>query len=315
MLDRLLQGVKTVAIGGHERPDGDCAGSCTGLYRYICDNYKNIDVDVYLQPVPESFKIVEDMKYHKHEICADKKYDLFISLDCGDAQRLGFSLPLFQNAAHTFCVDHHISNIGFADENVIDADASSTCELVFDLMDKEKISKPIAEALYLGIVHDTGVFQYSCASPKTFRAAAFLLEKGVDAPTMIDSTYYEKTFDQNRILGQALLKSKRLLNDRCISSVITLEEMKKFHVTDEDMEGIVSQLRVTKGVDTAIFLYEKTDGIFKASLRSKKIVDVSKVAVAFGGGGHVRAAGCTLEGNPDEIVDNLLVEIKKQLNG
>ena len=132
---------------------------------------------------------------------------------------------------------------------------------------------------------------------------------------MIDSTYYEKTFEQNQVLGQALLKSERFLDGTCIASVITLEDMEKFHVTDEDMEGIVSQLRVTKGVETAIFLYEKTAGVFKVSLRSKKIVDVSKVAVAFSGGGHVRAAGCTLEGNPDEIIKDILEEIKKQYNG
>ena len=90
-------------------------------------------------------------------------------------------MPLFVSAGHTLCIDHHVSNICFAQDNYVVPDASSTSELVYNLIDKDKITKEIAEALYLGIVHDTGVFQYSCAGPSTFRAAAELLETGIDA--------------------------------------------------------------------------------------------------------------------------------------
>ena len=207
-MNRLLQMVeeaKTIAVLGHIRPDGDCVGACMGLYQYLRNNYKDIETDVYLEEIPSHFSFVKGTGDIRHQVQPGKTYDLFICLDCGDAERLGFSGPLFESAAQTFCVDHHISNQAFADENYIVPDASSTSELVFHLLDREKITKEIAEALYIGIVHDTGVFQYSCAGPETFRIAADLLEKGVDAPSIIERTYCEKSYAQNQILGRALL--------------------------------------------------------------------------------------------------------------
>ena len=168
----ILKGKTSVAIGGHERPDGDCIGSCTGLYLYLKQNYENIEVDLYLEQIPETFQVIRGTEHIRHSIPEEKQYDLFICLDCGDKERLGFSVQLFQNAGTTLCIDHHISNTEFADFNYIVPDASSTSELIYNLLDEEKITLGVAEALYLGIVHDTGVFQYSCAGPSTFRAAA-----------------------------------------------------------------------------------------------------------------------------------------------
>lgn len=157
-------------------------GSCVGLYQYLTDNYGEKEIDIYLEDIPEALHLIPGTEKIKHEIPEGKVYDLFLALDCGDIKRLGFSQPLFENAKDTVCIDHHISNEAFAEHNYIVADASSTSELVYNLLDKEKITREIAEALYVGIVHDTGVFQYSCTAPSTFRMAAELLEKGVDAP-------------------------------------------------------------------------------------------------------------------------------------
>ena len=177
-LAELLEGKTSVAIGGHVRPDGDCVGACMGLYQYLKENYRDIETEVYLEEIPSHFSFIRGTGEIRHEVQPEQTCDLFICLDCGDAERLGFSRPLFERAGQTFCVDHHISNQAFADENYIVPDASSTSELIFRLLDREKITKEMAEALYIGIVHDTGVFQYSCAGPETFRIAAELLEKG-----------------------------------------------------------------------------------------------------------------------------------------
>ena len=164
MLNKVLENVSTIAIGGHVRPDGDCVGSCVGLGQYIRENYSDKIVDIYLKDIPESFLFLKGTETILESVDDEEKvYDLFISLDCGDTDRLEYSKTLFNKAKHTFCVDHHISNIGFADVNHIVPEASSTSELVYGLLDEEKISQNVAEALYLGIVHDTGVFQYSCA--------------------------------------------------------------------------------------------------------------------------------------------------------
>lgn len=313
MLNKMLQKAQTVAIGGHERPDGDCIGSCMGMYRYINNNYPEIQVDLYLEPIADKFRFIRGTEGILSEIDEEKRYDLFISLDCGDRARLGFSEPLFCSAAHTLCIDHHVSNGSFAEENYIFPDASSASELVYELLDKDKITKEIAESLYMGIAHDTGIFRYSCASPKTYRVAADLLEYGFDAPALLDSTFSEKTYAQNQVMGRALLESILFMDGKCIASSFKKEQMDYYGVTPKDLDGIVSQLRLTKGVEVAIFAYELAADVYKVSLRSKSYVDVNKVASYFGGGGHVRAAGCTMPGTIYDVLNNLSGRIEMQM--
>ncbi len=312
MLKCALEQAKTVAIGGHIRPDGDCFGSCMGLYQYIKNCYPNIEVDVYLEEVPKCFHMFPVAEEILHEV-KDMNYDLFISLDCASVDRLGFSQCLFDSAKKTLCVDHHISNHGFACENYIVPEASSTSELVYNLIDKTAITTDIAECLYVGIVHDTGVFQYSSTAPETMEAAAELMRKNIRASEIIDKTYYEKTYVQNLMLGKALQESSILLEGKVISSHITRETMDANNVKPSDLEGIVSQLRVTQGVEVAIFMYELKKDEFKVSLRASGDVNVSKVAQYFGGGGHVKAAGLTMNGTAQEIIDKLLEQIQTQL--
>lgn len=312
-LDSQLAGVKTVAIAGHIRPDGDCTGSCLATYNYIKENYKEIHTVLYLQPIPNIFKFLKGSDEIVSDCSEDIAYDLFIAQDCGDEGRLGDAVKYFHTAKRTICVDHHISNDSFADENYIYPYASSTSELIYDLLDKEKISKAVAECIYVGIVHDTGVFQYSCTSAKTMRIAGELMEIGINFSKIIDETFFTKTYSQNRIMGQALVDSRRYLEDRVIASYVTLEEMAQYDALPKHLEGIVSQLRVTKGVEAAVFMYENEDGTYKVSTRSSGKVDVAKIAMTFGGGGHARAAGFTMTGKPEEIIQQILPEIEKQL--
>ena len=314
MLKNLVEKASTIAIGGHIRPDGDCVGSCVGLYQYLTDNYGEKEIDIYLEDIPEALHLIPGTEKIKHEIPEGKVYDLFLALDCGDIKRLGFSQPLFENAKDTVCIDHHISNEAFAEHNYIVADASSTSELVYNLLDKEKITREIAEALYVGIVHDTGVFQYSCTAPSTFRMAAELLEKGVDAPALIEATYYEKSYAQNQVLGRALLESMLLLDGRCIVSYISKSVMDFYGVEPKELDGIVSQLRVTKGTEVAVFMYETAVNQWKVSLRSKKSIDVSRTARYFGGGGHVRAAGFSMPGTLHDVVGNVARQLELQFD-
>lgn len=313
ILDDILKGKKSVALGGHVRPDGDCVGSCMGLYHYLREQYPDIGTDVYLEEVPEAYSIIKGTDEVKTQTDGSAVYDLFICLDCGDVQRLGFSRPLFENAKETLCIDHHISNDAFADYNYIVPDASSTSELVYNMVDRDKISLASAEALYMGIVHDTGVFQYSCTSPETMEIAAELMRKGINGSEIIDKTYYEKSYIQNQILGRALLESMLIMDKKCIVSVIRQKSMKFFQAQPSDLEGIVSQLRQTKGVEVAIFLHEISPQQFKVSLRSKGKVDVSEIAQYYGGGGHVRAAGVTMEGSSHDVINNITARIALQL--
>jgi phosphoesterase RecJ-like protein len=312
-LDDYLTGKRSIGLAGHVRPDGDCAGSTLAVYNYICDNYPDAYVRLFLEPIPNIFKFLKRSEEIVSEYTDETVFDLFITLDCGDTGRLGGAAKYYESAAHTLCIDHHVSNQAFAEDNYIFPDASSTSELVFELMEREKITKEIAECLYTGMVHDTGVFQYSCTSAKTMNIAGQLMEMGIDYPKIVDETFYTKTFAQNRILGQALLNAQLYLDGKVIVSVITRKEMEAYGVLPKHLDGIVNQLRVTKDVVVAAFLYENEDATFKGSLRVNGDFNVAEIAVGFGGGGHVKAAGFSADGPAEEVVKRLLAAIEEKL--
>jgi phosphoesterase RecJ-like protein len=143
--------------------------------------------------------------------------------------------------------------------------------------------------------------------------AGTLMEMGIDYPKIVDETFYTKTFAQNKILGQALLNSRLYLDGACIVSAITRKEMEQYDVLPKHLDGIVNQLRITKGVRVALFLYENEDGSWKGSLRVNGEFNVADVAVCFGGGGHVKAAGFTIEGPLDTVIARVLQEISARL--
>ncbi len=308
-----LQGIKSAAMAGHIRPDGDSIGSCLGLYFYLRENYPEIKVCVYLEEIPTAFTSVHGVDEICTDCSEDVSYDLFFCLDCADQKRLGPADKFRASAKRTVCIDHHVSNGGFADVNYIVPDASSASELVYTVLEKDKIPLFAAEALYMGIAHDTGVFRYSCTSPQTMRIAAELIARGIDFPSILSATFYDKTYYQKQILGRSLLESMLLMDGQVIFSAIKAKDMKFYNVTPSDMDGIVENLMQTSGTEAAIFLYETGPNEYKVSLRSKNILDVSVIASYFGGGGHVRAAGCTMQGSIHDVVNNITLHMEKQL--
>lgn len=312
-LDTIISEASSIAISGHVRPDGDCVGSCLALYNYIKTYYAEKELVVYLESIPEKFQRFSGAEGIKNEAENDKIYDVYFVLDCGSSDRLGFAREMHDKAKVKCCIDHHISNQASGEHVYIEPDASSTSELVFQLLEDDKITKEIAECLYLGIAHDTGIFQYSNVAPSTMRAAATLLEVGVDASNIIVETYYEKTYLENQMLGRAFLESARYLENRCIAYGITWDEMQEYGVTPKELDSIVSQLRNTKGVDVAIFMYALNEKEYKVSLRTNDKIDASIIATYFQGGGHKKAAGFSLEGSYEPLLEQVLEQIQIQI--
>ena len=313
ILEEKLLSAKKVAITGHVNPDGDCIGSVLAIYNYISTVYPEIKLSAYLEEFSDKFMFLKNSENIKQSVEEDEEFDLLICVDSADIQRLGFSEVLLQKSKESINIDHHVTNTKFTDETCLEADASSTAEVIYTLLNKEKIDKAVAECLYTGIVHDTGVFRYSCTSPETMRIAADLMEKGIDYTTIVDESFYEKSYLQNQILGRTLLESILILDGKCIFSYVNRKMMNFYEVTKKDLDGIIEQLRQTRGVEVAIFLYEVETQKYKVSLRSKTKVDVSKIAAFFGGGGHVRAAGCTMDGTVHDIVNNISMHIEQAL--
>ncbi|MBR6223876.1 MAG: DHH family phosphoesterase [Lachnospiraceae bacterium] len=296
----LLKAASTIAIFGHISPDGDCVGSCLGFYNFIKENYKPDKVTVYLEDFSKDFMFLSGSDQVCHDPDTDEVFDLGISLDCGDTFRHGDFGHIFKRAVKKISIDHHVSNEGFGDVSVVYPEKSSTCEILYDLFPLDKISKNTAECLYVGIVHDTGVFKHSCTAKSTMVAAGELLEKGVRSDYVIDKTFFNKTFASNKLLGVALLNAKLEFEGKLIYTILRLEDFSSVGATTLDTDGIVDQLRVTEGIEVALFIYQKAENEYKYSLRANSDVDVSKIAVAFGGGGHKKAAGVNIK-EPVEV--------------
>lgn len=307
-----LKDAKTIAISGHVRPDGDCVCSVMALFHYLKKELPQAKIDIYLEEPPAPFRILEGIEEIKSEFNTDEIYDVFFAMDCND-ERLGDALPIFRRARRRINIDHHISNTGCGDVNIVEPERSSTAELLYDLMEPALVDEEIAKAVYIGIAHDTGVFRYSNTSPHTLQIAAELLKFGFDFSALIEHTFFEKTYVQTQIMGRAVLESVRFMNDRCIVSMVTRRMMEFYQVGPKDLDGIVNQLQSVRGVDCAIFMYEIGTLEYKVSMRSNGVVDVSQVAVKFGGGGHVRAAGCTMNGTYHDNINNISKEIAMQL--
>lgn len=298
-------GAKTIGICGHIKPDGDCIGATLALSLYLRKRLPEAEITVFSDEIASCFDCVEGIKQFNYAFDKEQP-EVFIIVDTVD-NRIGNGEKYFKNAKKTINIDHHISNAdGCAMVNYVVPTASSASELIYDLMDKAYMDKEIAEAIYLGIAHDTGIFKYSNTAPKTLRIVAELIEYGFDYPTLLDVTYYEKTYLQNLVLARILLESKLHMDGKVISGFINMKTMAEMGVTGKDFDGVINQLRITQGVDCAIFMYQINAVTYKVSLRSKKIVDVSKVAEYFGGGGHVRAAGFYYKGEPEEILAQIL---------
>lgn len=298
-------GAKTIGICGHIKPDGDCIGATLALSLYLKKRLPDAEITVFSDEITPCFDCVEGIKQFNYGFDKEQP-EVFIIVDTVD-NRIGNGEKYFKNAKKTINIDHHISNAeGCAMVNYVVPTASSASELIYDLMDKAYMDKEIAEAIYLGIAHDTGIFKYSNTAPKTLRIVADLIEYGFDYPTLLDVTYYEKTYLQNLVLARILLESKLHMEGKVISGFIDIKTMAEMGVTGKDFDGVINQLRITQGVDCAIFMYQINAVTYKVSLRSKKIVDVSKIAEHFGGGGHVRAAGFYYKGEPEEILAEIL---------
>ncbi len=315
VLTDLISKAETIAIIGHIRPDGDDIGSCLGTYNYIQDNYPDRKkVRVFLESKIAKFSFMHGYD----DICSkinkdDREYDLVICQDASTVERLGDFYEILKTAKHSICIDHHKTNDGFCEFNDVRPDASSTSEVVYELLKEEKISRNTAECLYTGIVHDTGVFQYTCMSPRTMEIAGKLLAKGLDPEFIVSYTFYQKSYNQLRAWGYAFQNAQTECEGQIIYSIFTWKDMKKFGISSIELDGISSELRLVDTAEFSMLIYQDGPDTFKLSMRTKNKVDCSVIAQNHNGGGHAKASGCTIEGDPEDIAKMIIEEVKEQL--
>ena len=308
-----VMGAKSIGISGHAKPDGDCVGACMAMYLYLKKVMpEDTVIDVILEKPMDIFNCIKDIE-EVRPYPRRQAYDVFIALD-STPDRMGDATIGYDKAHKTINIDHHLSNQGGSDVDYIFPLASSASELVYDLIEEKDIDLDIAKAIYIGIIHDTGVMQYSNTSPKTLNMVAKLIQCGFDFPSLIDETFYQKTYVQNRLLGHVLTESRLMLEGKFIVSGVSIEDMHRLGADTNDTSGIVNQLRYTKNTEVAVLFYEKEPKKWKASLRGNTDMNLAEIAESFGGGGHAKAAGCILEGEYSDVVDRMAARIAEQMS-
>lgn len=309
----LIENAKNIAITGHVSPDGDCTGSTLALYNYITENFEGKQVRVCLEKPSKKFSYMNGFDLISEDPFSEA--DLLVTLDASDKERLGSRGVMLDTAKESICIDHHVTNTNFAKFNIVEDFRSSTCELLYTLLDYNKISVNTAVCLYTGIVHDSGVFKYQSTTRQTMEIAGALIDKGFDFTKIIDDTYFKKNFNATRLLGLVLTNAKLIFDGKCCYGLLDYDTWTGYIDDKKKMDGIIDNLRNIDGVEIALFMYETAKDEHKVSLRSIN-ADVSAIAAALGGGGHMRAAGATVHGKADELLENtILPMIKKELNG
>lgn len=303
-----------IVVTSHMQPDGDNIGSSLALCLALQKLGKKA-VFVIDDNVPELFRFLKGARnVEKPSSYAELDFDLVIALDCGDLERLGKVAQLV-GKTKLVNMDHHISNTKFGEINLVEENASATAEIVYKLIKTMGIfiDKDIADCIYTGIVTDTGMFQYSNTSEETHSIAAELIIAGMNPSDIFNKVYQNSPKEKVLLLGEALRSLEFFNND--MVSCISISKAQVDNIADEDIdtEGIVNLGRDIVGVEVAIFLKQKEQNIIKVSLRSKSYINVAIIAKDFGGGGHIRAAGCTIIGNMESAKQQILQAIQKQI--
>ena len=306
----LVTSCRTIGISGHENPDGDCVGSCMGMALFLRKKLPDTRVDVFLEKLPpELDKNIPgtEMICHTFETDVDR-YDAFFMLDTAP-ERAGEAGGMFEKAVLKINIDHHISNPGCGDYNYVDGQSGSACELVYDCIPEEDLDTQIAQALYVGIVTDTGMFRFPSTRQSTMEKAGKLITYGFDFPTIVREVYFERTFMQMKVLGEVFRRAERKAKGLMIVSVMDRDTLTELGASREDLDGASEQMVQTAGVDCAVLAHEDEKGLWRCSMRSNKLINVSEIAVRIGGGGHIRASGCTVRTDDFSSVLHLIEEM------
>ena len=313
-LNDIIKSSKNILITSHINPDGDTLGSMCGLYNLIDENYKKKCDMMVVSKVPKMYNFIPNVKLTKHinEFDKSREYDLVINVDVAAIDRICEGEILFNKAKSTVNIDHHKTNIAYADLNFIDGNASSTAEVLYHIAKNLnwKVSKNTAICIYTGILTDTGSFRFDNTTPRAFEYASELVSLGADPNKLYKHCYESQS--KNMVLFQAYCVSKSVfLNDDKIAyTTVYNKDMEKFNAQEDFTEGLTEKLRAIVSTEVAFVAKEMNNGWTKISMRSKTI-DVAEICKTFNGGGHKFASGCTIKSNVDEAVKKVLKEIMK----
>lgn len=308
-----IKSARSILIVGHVRPDGDCLGAGFAIKR-IAEGYGKSARLVVDSPAPAAYSFIsgyDELVSAGNEtgvVCSN--YDLAIAVDCGDRTRLGKYYSLYEKIGNTINIDHHKTNDRFAKINFVDKDKSSTCEIIFDLIkDDCEMTSEVATLLYLGLSTDTGNFMHSNTTPSALLSASQLLERGADLEKIVNKFYKNNSIGKLYLIARTIEGMRFFRGGEIVVMTVTKKMLHDCDCVMADTEGIIDYGMSIGSVRVAVCMSEQRENSYKVSFRSKD-VDVCAAAAVFGGGGHVRAAGCVANGFYEDVVRKVVRAIE-----
>ena len=313
-LNDIIKSSKNILIITHINPDGDTLGAMSGMFSLIEQNFKKKCDMLLISKLPKTYEFIPNVKLAKNveEYDKSREYDLVINVDVAALDRICDAQTLFKKAKKTINIDHHKTNIGYADINFVEPEASSASEVVYGIAKNLnwKVNLQAAISLYAGILTDTGSFRFNNTTPRALNFAAELVEIGVKPDEMFKYCYENRP--KNMILFQSYCvnKAEFLDDDKIAYTIVYKKDMEKFNSEEDYTEGLTEKLRAIASTKVAFVAKEMNNGWTKISMRSKT-VDVAEICEVFSGGGHKLASGCTIKTGAQQAVEKVLEEIRK----
>ncbi len=304
----------SVAILSHVRPEGDTLGSALACHLVLHAMGKEV-ATFNPDPVPKSLRALPGAPEVIRADRLPRSFDCYLVVDATDPGRVGRLLNGLPDGSVVINIDHHISNTFFGTYNWVDAEAAATGEMIYYLIQEMGVplSREVAINLYVAILTDTGSFQFANTTPRALRVAAALIEAGVVPHEVAGLLFDQREADDLRLLGTLLTRMQLSPDGRVAWIEVTRDVMGQDGAHEDALEDLINYPRSVRGVEVALLLREETAQGVRVSLRSKGKLDVAAIARAFQGGGHTKAAGCTVAGSLDEVRQRVLAEIRRSL--
>lgn len=303
-------------VVSHVQPDGDAISSSC-VVQWLLDKLGKKSAAINEGAVPNRLIFLDkaDGIINWKAAAPERTYKSIITVDCADFQRIGAVSALFAEGYELLNIDHHPTNDGFGTVNAIRTEAAATVEVLYDLIQQAAIPLDLGAAIsiYTGLLTDTGGFRYSNTSPHVMEIASHLLAIGVNGHKLADELLERMTMPQLKLLQRGLSRLMFSEDGRLSWLYITPADLLETGAAGEDLEGLVNYARNIDGVEIGILFKETGDGAIKASLRSAGQANVAAIAQSFGGGGHVRAAGCRLDGPLEAAISRIVQASRKAM--
>jgi len=308
----IVKNSKSVYVVAHVNPDGDAIGSTFAVYFALKKLGK--DVHVIMPAYSTVFEFLPGVE-HSVENVKEEEYDLLIALDASDRTRLAMSEEDYNKAKKVIMLDHHQISNPYGDFRYINDLKSSASEIAYLFIKSLEIDfdENIATLLYTGIMTDTGSFNYSNANSDTFRVVADLLDNGAKAVEVCKKLNDTMKEAKLKLIAKTVDNMEVYYDGKMRYSYVSYQEIQELGLGDEDAEGMTNYLRAVEGTEVAVYVRGKSDGSLKVSMRSGGKVDTSKIAIAFGGGGHPRAAGYTMKESLEIEKEKLIKAVGEML--